>query len=92
MGLADKAMEFAEQAKDKAKGLTEQAALKLNELGADDLIADAIVRAADKRVRVNAILEAKGCAWRIDGIEVANSIPPTAVFSLKEVGNSQNEQ
>lgn len=85
MGLADKAKELAEQAKGKAKGLTEQAALKVNELGGDDLIADAIARAADKRARVNALLEAKGCAWRIDGIEVANSIPPTAVFTLKEL-------
>ena len=88
MGLADKAKELGGQAAGKAKSLTERAALKVNELGGDDLIADAIVRAADKRARLNAILEARGCCWRIDGIEVANSIPPTAVFTLKEVENS----
>jgi len=82
MGLGDKAKELAEQARGKAKDLAEQAALKVNELGGDELIADAIARAADKRVRVNALLEARGCPWRIDGIEVANSIPPVAVFTL----------
>jgi len=82
VGLVEKAKELGQQAAGKAKELSEQAAQKVNELGGDDLIADAIVRAAEKRERVNAILQEKGCAWRIDGIEVANSIPPVAVFTL----------
>ena len=84
MGLVDKAKELGQQAAGKAKELSEQAALKVNELGGDDLIADAIIRAAEKRERVNAILREKGCGWRIDGMEVANSIPPVAVFTLSK--------
>jgi len=82
VGLVDRAKTLGGQAAGKAKELGEQAAAKVNELGGDELIADAIVRAAEKRERVNAMLASKGCAWRIDSIEVENAIPPKAVFIL----------
>ena len=85
MSLVNKAKELTGKAAGKAKALSEQAALKVNEMGGDDLIASTIVRAAEKRERVNRMLEERGCAWRITGIEVANSIPPTANFILSSI-------
>ena len=84
MGIVDKAKELTEQAAEKAKELTGQAADKVNELGHDELVATAIVRAAEKRERINKMLEEQGCTWRINGIEIENSIPPRTVFTLSQ--------
>jgi len=82
MGIVEKAKKIGGQAASKAKEISGQVHAKANEIAGDDLIAEAIVRAADKLQRVNTLLEGKGCAWRIDGIEVENGIPPKAVFIL----------
>jgi len=89
MGIVDKAKEIGGQAASKAKEISGQVHAKANEIAGDDLVAEAIVRAADKLQRVNEILEAKGCAWRIDGIEVENGIPPKAVFILAPASGSK---
>jgi hypothetical protein len=60
---------------DKAKELSEQAVEKVGDLAGDDLIVNAILRAANKQDRVNELLKEKGCDYRIDGIEVENKIP-----------------
>ena len=68
---------------DKAKELSGQAVEKVGDLGGDDLIANTIIRAAEKRDRVNQLLAEKGCEYRVSGIEVENSIPPKVVFSVE---------
>jgi len=71
---------------DKAKELSGQAVEKVGEsvsdLGGDDLIVNTIIRIAEKQERINRLLEEQGCDYRITGIDVENSIPPKAVFSL----------
>ena len=71
---------------DKAKELSGQAVEKVGEsvsdLGGDDLIINTIIRVAEKKERINRLLEEKGCDYRITGIEVENSVPPKAVFSV----------
>lgn len=59
MGPDDKANEVGKAAIGNATMFSEQAALKVNELGGEDVIVEAIFRAADKRERVNAILGAE---------------------------------
>ena len=68
---------------EKAKELSGQAVEKVADLGSDDLVANTIIRVAEKQDRVNTLLEAKGCDYRIGGIEVENSIPPRVVFIVK---------
>jgi len=75
MGLVKKAKELSGQA-------VGQAVEKVGDLGGDDLIANAVMRGAEKQRRVNAILEQKGCEYRISGFEVENSIPPKIVFAV----------
>ena len=90
MSLMNKAKAMTGKATGKARDLTDQAARKVNEeIGGDDLIASTIVRVAEKRERINKMLEERGCAWRITGIEVANSIPPTANFILSSVDETR---
>jgi hypothetical protein len=66
----------------KAKEISGQAVEKAGDLGGDDLIVNTIIRVAEKQERINALLAEKGCDYRITGIEVENSIPPKAVFSI----------
>ncbi len=85
MSLGDKAKELSGQAADKAKELTGQAAELAGDFGGDDLIASTIIRVIAKKDRVNAMLEEKGCDYRITGIEVENGIPPKVAFSVEQV-------
>ena len=90
MSLMNKAKAMTGKATGKARDLTDQAARKVNEeIGGDDLIASTIVRVAEKRERINKMLEERGCAWRITGIEVVNGIPPTANFILSSVNETK---
>jgi nitrogen regulatory protein PII-like uncharacterized protein len=77
---------------DKAKELSGQAVEKVGEsvsdLGGDDLIVNTIIRTAEKQERINRLLEEQGCNYRITGIDVENSIPPKAVFSLSRIDES----
>ena len=77
---------------DKAKELSGQAVEKVGEsvsdLGGDELIVNAIIRTAEKQERINRLLEEQGCDYRITGIDVENSIPPKAVFSLSRIDES----
>ena len=68
---------------DKAKELSGQAVEKAGDLGGDDLIVNTIIRGAEKKDRINELLKAKGCDYRISGIEVENSIPPKIAFSVE---------
>ena len=67
---------------DKAKEISGQAVEKASDLGGDDLIVNTIIRVVEKQERINALLAEKGCDYRISGIDVENSIPPKAVFSI----------
>ena len=68
---------------DKAKELSGQAVEKAGDLGGDDLIVNTIIRLAEKKERINKLLEEQGCDYRISGIDVENGIPPKASFSVE---------
>lgn len=68
---------------DKAKELSGQALEKAGDLGGDDLIVNTIIRLAEKKERINKLLEEQGCDYRISGIDVENGIPPKASFSVE---------
>ena len=74
---------------DKAKEISGQAVGKVGEtvgdLGGDDLIVNTIIRVGEKKDRINRLLEEKGCDYRITGIDIENSVPPKAVFSVERV-------
>ena len=74
---------------DKAKELSGQAVEKVGEsvsdLGGDDLIVNTIIRVAEKKERINRLLEEQGCDYRITGIDVENSVPPKAVFAVSRI-------
>ncbi len=70
---------------DKAKELSGQAVEKVGDLGGDDLIVNTIIRLAEKKERINKLLEEQGCDYRISGIDVENGIPPKASFSVERV-------
>ena len=50
---------------DKAKELSGQAVEKAGDLGGDDLIVNTIIRLAEKKGRINKLLEEQGCGYRI---------------------------
>jgi hypothetical protein len=77
MSLIGKAKELSGQAVDKV-GET------VGDLGGDDLIVNTIIRVAKKKERINKVLEEQGCSYRIDGIEIENSLPPKVVFSVSK--------
>jgi hypothetical protein len=52
-------------------------------LGGDELIVNTIIRLAAKKERINKLLEEKGCDHRVSGLEVENSIPPKAIFTVE---------
>ena len=71
----------------KAKELSEQAEEKIDDLVGDDLVVNAILRAANKQDRVNKLLKEKGSDYHIGGFEVENNIPPKINFIV--VGKSE---
>jgi hypothetical protein len=77
MSLIGKAKELSGQAVDKV-GET------VGDLGGDDLIVNTIIRVAEKKERINKVLEEQGCSYRIDGIEIENSLPPKVAFSVSK--------
>ena len=70
---------------DKAKELSGQAVEKVGDLGGDDLIVNSIIRGAEKKERINRLLEEKGCDYRIVSIDVDNGISPKTSFSVESV-------
>lgn len=50
---------------DKAKELSGQAVEKVGDLGGDDLIVNTTIRGAEKKERINLLLEEKGSDYRI---------------------------
>jgi len=57
---------------------------KVGDLGGDDLIVNSIIWGAEKKERINRLLEENGCDYRIVGIDVDNSIPPKTSFSVEK--------
>ena len=76
MSLIDKAKEISGQA-------VEKVGESVSDLGGDDLIVNTIIRVGEKKDRINQLLEEKGSAYRITGIDIENSVPPKAVFSVE---------
>ena len=67
---------------DKAKELSDGVVEKVGDMASGDVIANTIIRVAEKQDRVNQILAEQGSEYRICGFEIENSIPPKAVFTV----------
>lgn len=72
----------AQEGDKEPKKRLEQAAEKVGDLGGDDLIVNAIIRASKKQERMNKLLEEQGSKHRVTGIEVENAVPPKIVFTV----------
>ncbi|MBF0263704.1 MAG: hypothetical protein HQL46_00400 [Gammaproteobacteria bacterium] len=72
---------------DKAKELSDKVNESVTKFSSDEVIANTVIKAVDKQEKVNAILEAKGCNYRIADIELGMGIPPSVSFSVKRTEN-----
>lgn len=75
---------------DKAKELSSKAVEKAVEFSSDELIADTIIKAVEKQEKVNALLEKKGAAYRVNDIDLEMGVPPTVVFGIRRIAEKKN--
>lgn len=76
---------------DKAKELSNKVVEKATEFSSDELIADTIIKAVEKQEKVNEVLQAKGCNYRVNDIDLQMGIPPTVVFGIRRVHHEQSQ-
>ncbi len=70
---------------DKAKELGDKVNESVTAFSSDDVIASTVIKAVEKQEKVNAILEQKGCNYRVADIELGMGIPPTVTFGVRRV-------
>lgn len=58
---------------------------KAKNYSADELVADAIIKAGKKKDKVNVILEGKGSLYRISHLELDIDFPPNVVFKISKL-------
>ena len=76
---------------DKAKELSDKVTEKAGEFSSDELIADTIIKAVEKQEKVNAILQQRGCNYRVSDLDLQMGIPPTVVFGIRRTAESGPE-
>lgn len=74
MSLFQKISIFSKKVSEKAKNYS-----------ADELIADSIIKAGNKKDKVNVILEDKGSLYRISHLELDIDFPPNVVFKISKL-------
>ncbi|WP_157954176.1 hypothetical protein [Microbulbifer sp. A4B17] len=70
---------------DKAKELGERVNESVTAFSSDDVIANTVIKAVEKQEKVNAILKARGCNYRVADIDLGMGIPPTVTFGVRRV-------
>jgi len=76
---------------DKAKELSDKVSDTVTSFSSDEAIANTIIKAVDKQEKVNEILQAKGCNYRVSDIDLGMGIPPTVTFGVRRI-TDENEQ
>lgn len=74
MGILDKAKELGDRVNESA-----------NSFSSDEVIANTVIKAVEKQEKVNAILEQKGCNYRVADIELGMGIPPSITFGVRRI-------
>jgi len=77
MGILDKAKEIGSKVND-----------SVTSFSSDEVIANTIIKAVDKQEKVNALLQAKGCNYRVADIDLGMGIPPTVTFGVRRIGEN----
>ncbi|WHI45350.1 hypothetical protein ACJJIE_14590 [Microbulbifer sp. TRSA001] len=70
---------------DKAKELGERVNESVTAFSSDEVIANTVIKAVEKQEKVNAILKARGCNYRVADIDLGMGIPPTVTFGVRRV-------
>ena len=73
---------------DKAKELGDKVNESVTAFNSDEVIANTIIKAIEKQEKVNAILKAKGCNYRVADIDLGMGIPPSVTFGVRRVGET----
>jgi len=76
---------------DKAKELSDKVGDTVTSFSSDEAIANTIIKAVDKQEKVNEILQAKGCNYRVSDIDLGMGIPPTVTFGVRRI-TDENKQ
>lgn len=70
---------------DKAKELGDKVNESVTAFSSDEVIANTIIKAVEKQEKVNAILKANGCNYRVSDIDLGMGIPPSVTFGVRRV-------
>ncbi|WP_444907111.1 hypothetical protein ACJJIR_01775 [Microbulbifer sp. SSSA008] len=76
---------------EKAKELGEKVNESVTAFSSDEVLANTVIKAVEKQEKVNAILKAKGCNYRVADIDLGMGIPPTVTFGVRRVDEPGGE-
>jgi len=76
---------------DKAKQLGDKVNESVTSFSSDDVIANTIIKAVAKQEKVNAILEERGCNYRVADIDLGMGIPPSVTFGVRRIETSAKQ-
>ncbi|WNZ55935.1 hypothetical protein QT397_24330 [Microbulbifer sp. MKSA007] len=76
---------------EKAKELGEKVNESVTAFSSDEVLANTVIKAVEKQEKVNAILKAKGCNYRVADIDLGMGIPPTVTFGVRRVDEFSGE-
>lgn len=77
---------------DKAKQVKQKVTDSITEFSSDEAIANTIIKAVEKQEKVNLLLKEKGSNYRIGGIDIGMSLPPSVSFEVKRVNDVSEHQ
>lgn len=77
---------------DKAKEVKSKVADSIADFSSDEAIANTIIKAVEKQEKVNVILKEKGCNYRVGGIDIGMSVPPSVSFEVKRISDEEYAQ
>ncbi|GAA5443185.1 hypothetical protein Misp06_01361 [Microbulbifer sp. NBRC 101763] len=73
---------------DKARELGDKVNESVTAFSSDEVIANTVIKAVEKQEKVNAILRAKGCNYRVADIDLSMGIPPTVTFGVRRIDDA----
>ena len=68
---------------DKAKALGDRVSDTVTSFSSDEAIANTIIKAVEKQEKVNELLQAKGCNYRVSDIDLGMGVPPSVTFGVR---------
>ena len=76
---------------DKAKELSDKVSNTVTSFSSDEAIANTIIKAVEKQEKVNEILQAKGCNYRVSDIDLGMGVPPSVTFGVRRITDENAE-